>query len=608
MIAPILQNRFIVYLITAFLSLLIARYGLNISGHSLQTPLDYQGDTIFAMATIKTMIEQGWYWVNPRLGAPFGMYLYDFPNADFFNFLIVKVISLFFPDSVVVMNVFFLLTFPFTAITSLFTFNYFKIPNLIAVTFALLYAFAPYHFYRGIGHLFLSAYYIIPLITLVVLSLWSRDMPFFCQTLAGKDSYRFDGLSKRSFFYFIICAIAGSTGIYYSFFSCFFIFIAGFAGLLTKPRKYKIILLSSVLLISIILFSSFLNILPSIIYNRTHTPNPEVAKRLANETEVYGLKMVDLLLPTSGLHRISVLQRLGQRYKNQGLPAIQNENVSAYLGVVGGLGFIYLLSIRVFIFRFRANLLIERLSILNIAAFLFATTGGGAVLFALLVTPQLRGINRISIFIHFFALLTVALLLDRFYRVHIQRRKERILFNIVFVAMITFALFEQSVPLKHFSSESRSSIAREYNSERSFVQSIEKVLPPDAMVFQLPHVPFPEHPPVKKMLDYDLFRGYLHSKSLKWSYGAVKGRNSNWHTIVVSQPLERVLNRLVINGFQGLYIDRYGYSDNGQQIQQELESKLGETPIVSPDGRLLFFDLRRFHPDSGDTPPLVPSR
>jgi phosphoglycerol transferase len=174
--------------------------------------------------------------------------------------------------------------------------------------------------------------------------------------------------------------------------------------------------------------------------------------------------------------------------------------------------------------------------------------------------------------------------------------------------MITFAIFDQSIPLKNFSSEYRSSIASEYNSDRSFVQAIEKVLPPDAMVFQLPHVPFPEHPPANKMLDYDLFRGYLHSKSLKWSYGAVKGRNSNWHTIVVSQPLERVLNRLVINGFQGLYIDRYGYSDNGQQIQQELESKLGETPIVSPDERLLFFDLRRFHPDSGYTPPFVPSR
>jgi phosphoglycerol transferase len=341
------------------------------------------------------------------------MYLYDFPNADFFNFLIVKVISLFFPDSVVVMNVFFLLTFPLTAMTSLFTFKYFKIPHLIAVALSLLYAFAPYHFYRGMGHLFLSAYYIIPLVTLVMLSLWSLDIPFFCQPEYGKDSYRFDGLSKRSFFYFIICAIAGSAGIYYSFFSCFFIFIAGLASFLTKPRKYKIILVSSLLLISIILFSSFLNLLPSVIYNRTHTPNPEVAKRVANETEIYGLKMVDLLLPTSGLNRIYVLQRLGQRYKNRGLLAIQNENISAYLGVVGGLGFLYLLSIRVFIFRFRANLLIERLSILNIAAFLFATTGGGAVLFALLVTPQLRGVNRISIFIHFFALLTVGLVIDR---------------------------------------------------------------------------------------------------------------------------------------------------------------------------------------------------
>ena len=37
-------------------------------------------------------------------------------------------------------------------------------------------------------------------------------------------------------------------------------------------------------------------------------------------------------------------------------------------------------------------------------------------------------------------------------------------------------------------------------------------LPAGSMIFQLPHRPFPEAPPLVAMSDYDLFRGYLHSR------------------------------------------------------------------------------------------------
>jgi phosphoglycerol transferase len=41
----------------------------------------------------------------------------------------------------------------------------------------------------------------------------------------------------------------------------------------------------------------------------------------------------------------------------------------------------------------------------------------------------------------------------------------------------------------------------EYQRDREFLQSLEQpvLLPDQAMIFQLPYVPFPEHPPVHKM-------------------------------------------------------------------------------------------------------------
>src|SRR5205814_10536651 len=52
-------------------------------------------------------------------------------------------------------------------------------------------------------------------------------------------------------------------------------------------------------------------------------------------------------------------------------------------------------------------------ALLTLAATLLATIGGLGSLFALLVSPQIRSYNRISIFIGFFALLAVVLLIDR---------------------------------------------------------------------------------------------------------------------------------------------------------------------------------------------------
>src|SRR5207244_1350618 len=72
-----------------------------------------------------------------------------------------------------------------------------------------------------------------------------------------------------------------------------------------------------------------------------------------------------------------------------------------------------------------------------------------------------------------------------------------------------------------------------YQADAAFVRSVEDSLPSGAMVFQLPYVPYPE--PSREALpryqpilrhSYDHFRGYLHSQTLRWSYGGMKGRAS----------------------------------------------------------------------------------
>jgi phosphoglycerol transferase len=108
-------------------------------------------------------------------------------------------------------------------------------------------------------------------------------------------------------------------------------------------------------------------------------------------------------------------------------------------------------------------------------------------------------------------------------------------------------------------------------------------------------MPFPESAPVGRMLDYDLLRGYLHSRHLRWSYGTVKGREGNaWLRQTAKQPVDQLVETLVWAGFSGMYLDRHGFDDNGRDAEHVLQNVLQQLPIVSPDQRLAFYDLSMY--------------
>ncbi len=66
------------------------------------------------------------------------------------------------------------------------------------------------------------------------------------------------------------------------------------------------------------------------------------------------------------------------------------------------------------------------------------------------------------------------------------------------------------------------------------------------------------------MHDYDHFRGYLHSKNLRWSYGTIKNRDGDRaQAVVAALPTEQFVQALAFAGFSGIYFDRDGYEDGG---------------------------------------------
>src|SRR6185437_8621392 len=112
---------------------------------------------------------------NGRLGAPGILDHYDFPMLDNLTFAMIKAIARFSPDFGTTTNLFFLLTFVVTTCTGVYAMRQLGASEGVALTFGVLYAFQPYHFFRGQVHLWLASYYALPLMMPVLVRLASGE-------------------------------------------------------------------------------------------------------------------------------------------------------------------------------------------------------------------------------------------------------------------------------------------------------------------------------------------------------------------------------------------------------------------------------------------------
>ncbi len=95
------------------------------------------------------VIENGWYLRNESVGAPFGLDMHDFTLVDSLFLAIVKMLSFFFKEPILSLNIYYLLTYPLSAVTALFVFRRFGMPRVPAIVGSLLFAFSPTILVRG---------------------------------------------------------------------------------------------------------------------------------------------------------------------------------------------------------------------------------------------------------------------------------------------------------------------------------------------------------------------------------------------------------------------------------------------------------------------------
>lgn len=277
-------------------------------------------------------------------------------------------------------------------------------------------------------------------------------------------------------------------------------------------------------------------------------------------TERYALKLMEMFIPPQ-FHRWDWLAFFGHRYSRWS--EWRGEAYLPYLGLVGIAGLLWLATLTVKRVMKRQALPGQALP----ASWLmvYATVGGLTNVIAFFFGFQIfRATNRVAIFVSALVLVFLMVRLSRLTMHWPARWRVAAAMGLALIGVL------DQLP-RRWPDEVYARMAADFRSDEKLGRELEALLPPGAMVFQLPILGFPEVLPPHRLADYEHFRPYLATNTLRFNYGAAKFRaRSRWQRDLENVPVETLVRRLESYGFSALYINRKGYEDRAERLLEEL--------------------------------------
>ena len=548
----------------------------------LRVPITYERDGLFLTILSKTIHENGFLHAT-RFGAPFGTDLADWPIGMWLPFAQLAGLTALTGEPGTAINLYWIATIVIAALAAAFALRRLRLPPAFAFVLGILYAFQPYAFYRNVEHVNL-AFPFVPLLALLLLR------------VAGTRPE--DETPGERALTLAACVAQGLSYIYYSAFACLLLAAAAPLGWL-RTRSLRPVRRAAIG-IALLVVCSAATVAPTLVYWKRHGYNPDLDYKPPRETEAFALKLRYLLTPIAD-HPLAPFRDVVRKLESARFADDDREGPLSRLGSVAGLGLLGLLA---FLLARAAGLLPRRDESLDGAAslslftLLWATVGGFASFFNVFVMSDIRSYARIVVFLSFFCLLAFGTLVTRAVGLVPLAPRLRTPVRWVALAALLAAGLADQIPVMHLWTLREGTVAA-FDEERQLVREVESRLPAGASVFQLPHMTVPvdraTYPP---MLYYDPGRAYLHSRTLRWSWGAMIGRQHDWGRAVDALPLPDKVRVLAESGFSGIWIDRWGYTGKERPAYAELEKELGaivgEPFLVSTRGRYSFVSIERY--------------
>ncbi|MEO6597186.1 MAG: hypothetical protein ABIP94_20780 [Planctomycetota bacterium] len=513
-----------------------------------QSPPEYDVDALETLARIKLVGEMGWsFFVDktmPRLGAPYGADWSSYPMPDGPVFLLLGLLAKIF-GMIAVGHIAILLAHLLNALTFYFCSRTLGHRAPFAGCAALLFAFSHFNISRGLSHYSFTLSFTVPAIILVV---W----------MVG-SSRRLLQRKRWHLFCLATAAITATGSPYYGVMFAMLLVVALSYQILSDRRKSNIFAGSSCLIVWALVvgacnYSSIEVMLRS---------GSEVMVRNYSSTELYGLRPIEWITPPP-YHRFSGAALLTQNYARTTM--FEGEHVFSYLGVIGivGLAMITIRLLRALFRRQAGYRPAHALTICFVVA--FGIVGGLNSLVALTVTEVFRAGNRYTVFVLAISLYALAAWASVKWR-----RLDVVAAYTIAAALVCVGLWDQLRPI--LTELQLAEHAKAPMMDQQLGRELESRLSPGAMVFQLPAVPFLEQKAIVGMTDYQHFRPYLFTSSLRFSYGALANdRAMVWQRRVAKMPAAEMRAELESAGFSAVEICRSAYLDGALALRRSFEA------------------------------------
>ncbi len=555
---------------------------LHVPFQYAHAPGDDEADATLDLMLIKNMHETGWFNHNPKLNAPFEQQWAEWPmGGDLLSYTIKKGILAVTDDVPLTFNLFWLLTFPLTALAAFPALRALRVSWAAAVVGAVLFSLAPYHFRNGAGHQNLAFYVGIPTIVLICMKILGPD-----GALPTLSDLRHRSGWRRIRWLILGVVLVGVTGIYYLAFLLALVAICAIVGAIARRAPGRLAIALGFGAVGLV--TSALANLPTLAFRWSHAANLlGVPDRRPGVSEAYPLRLVELLSPVTQ-HRFGPFAW----FADQVYAPKQRGFATAMLGLAATIGLVAAIAAllvraarrsRVTGWSFEA-----RLGIVILTAFFVGSGGGINRALELTGLSGVRAWTRIGIVISFASIVVFARLLDRL-RVTLTRRsraRASITWATALSLIVVVGLLDQASPA--LIPKPREA---QWRADQRFTATLERQLPPNAMVFQLPVVDFPEHGATLDMSAHDhIKQGYLHSRTLRWSAGGIRGRSGEWQWPAARLRTRTLVRGLSALGFSAVMLNREGSAAFGADRVDALNRLLGP-PIARGRDHALAWSL-----------------
>jgi hypothetical protein len=211
---------------------------------------------------------------------------------------------------------------------------------------------------------------------------------------------------------------------------------------------------------------------------------------------------------------------------------------------------------------------------------LFFVPWGLNFLFALTVTPQIRGWDRL-VPVLLTLVLAMAALLWRQLGLWTHGWKSIVLATVLSVVV----LLDTVLPFRSFFQANSAAGAAERDAGLAYAASLNEAIPEHCGVLQLPYIGYPESGPREGLSDYSHFMPGLTNPDKDWSFGAVVDTvESDWQEKLGNDIDSSDIDLLGDAGFCAIHVDRRGFTPEEFTALTAQLTDLLDAPVATGRG------------------------